>query len=71
MEKVILGADSIHRWANYIVGMSIPRWFIRKLGQKRRLDLIKYVRNVWFRVNDNPVRKVPRPKWLPKKYIWG
>lgn len=63
------GADAIHRWANYIVGFNIPRWWIRNLSERKRLKLIYYVRYVWFKANDNFPRKVERPKWLPKKYL--
>lgn len=64
-----LDADAIHRWTNLIVGFNIPRRWLRKLSHNKRLTLIKYVRYVWYKVNDNNPKRVHKPRWLPKKYL--
>jgi hypothetical protein len=66
-----LDADRIHAWANLIVGFNLPRRFVRSLGIGRRVRLIEYVNYVWLKANDNSPRRVERPRWLPKRFIWG
>lgn len=67
----VVGRDRTHAWANLIVGMNMPRKFIRSLSDARYRSLIAYVRYIWLAANDSNVRRVNRPEWLPKKYVWG
>lgn len=65
-----LAADKVHEWANLIVGLCIPRRAIRKMSLNKRNKLVEYVAYIWDSANDNKVRRVPRPKWFPKKWLW-
>jgi len=62
--------DDVHRFANLIVGLNIPRAWLRKLTKNQLTKVVKYVNYIWAAVNDNNVRKVERPSFMPKKYIW-
>lgn len=66
-----MSADRIHRWANYIVGFNFPRSWLRKLSIYKRGVLCKYINYMWLSANDNTVKRINRPSWCPKKYIWS
>ena len=63
--------DRTYRWANHLVGFNVPRWWIRKLSPAKYEKAIKYITYMWLTANDNIVKRVNRPQWFPKKYIWG
>lgn len=66
-----LGRDRTYRWANLIVGFQIPRAWLRRLSVRKYVQVIKYVRFVWEKANDNNPRTVKRPRWFPPHYLWG
>ena len=63
-------ADMVHEFANMIVGLCLPRAWVRRLSLKRRRILVDWIGNYWARANDNNVRKIPRPTWVPSKYVY-
>lgn len=66
-----MSRDRAHEWANFIVGLKVPRWWIRRLSKRRFEKTVKYIEYIWYTANDNRLRKVERPAWFPKKYVWG
>lgn len=69
--KPLPSRNQTHRWAKYIVGIPTPRWWWRSLSAGRYATAIKYVANIWQLANDNNVRVLPKPRWFPKRFIWG
>lgn len=65
------GADRVHEWANLSVGFYFPRAWVRRVSLRKRGTLVRYLAAMWLRANDNNVRVPPRPRWCPKRFIWG
>ncbi len=66
-----MNADKIHAMLNLLMGMAFPRAWVRKLSLNKRLTLCKWAHNYWARANDNNVKVIKKPRWVPKKFLWG
>lgn len=65
------GKDRIHDYVNNFCGFNVPRWWVRKLTARRLLVLRNFASNQLALASDNDVPRYPRPKWLPKDYIYA
>jgi len=71
LKGVTPSADDVYEFQYYIIGLCIPRVWIRKLSLNKRKLLVRWLVNFWARANDNNVRTIGRPPWIPKRFIYG
>lgn len=65
--------DEAYRLAKYLAGWHTPRWWWRGLSRGKFFRAVSFVSCMIAAAGDNrlPAKNLKRPRWFPKRYVYG